>query len=190
MDTATCIVALRQNGKTYLGGDSAAINERSLQCSVRKDKKVFQRKDSDEITWQFGFTSSYRMGQLVQYALVLPVIDKQDEKDLFGYMVKKFIPSLQKCFREGGFEKKEQERVSGGTFIVTVKDQIFKIQDNYQVVMETEDFCAAGCGEQFALGAFYATKEIEDAEKRVRTALEAAEAFSAGVCGPFHILSV
>ncbi len=186
--TATCIVALKQGDVIYIGGDSAGTESHSLKSTVRKDPKVFTKEDSDENKWLFGFTTSYRMGQLIQHVLILPSIDKKDEKNMFGYMVKKFIPALQKCLREGGFESKKEDRVSGGTFIVAVRNQIFKIQSDYQVSMAEDDFYAAGCGEDLALGALYATKEDPDPEKRVRTALEAAERFSAGVRGPFILV--
>jgi len=188
MDTATCIVALKQGGKVYLGGDSAGVNVGSLKIVIRKDRKVFQRKDSNGNIWQFGFTTSFRMGQLVQHVLTIPPLNPS-EKDLFAHMVKNFIPALQKCFRDGGFEQKDKERVTGGTLIIGLRDTIFKIEDNYQVAMEAEDFTAVGCGEQFALGAFYATKGIKDPAKRILTALAAAETFSAGVSRPFHIIS-
>lgn len=122
--------------------------------------------------------------------LVLPPIDLNDQKDMFAYMVKKFVPSLQRCLRDGGFESKREERTSGGTFIVAIKGQIFKIESDYQVAINIEDFSAAGCGEDLALGALYATKEMGDGKRRVEIALEAAEAFSAGVRGPFTILSI
>jgi len=189
MDTTTCIVALKHGDKVYLGGDSAATNE-SLKISIRKDPKVFVKDDADENTWLFGFTSSYRMGQLIQHVLVLPIIDrKKDEKDLLGYMVRKFIPALQKCLREGGYETKKEERTTGGTFIVAVKGEVFKIQSDYQVSVHAENFCATGCGEDLALGALYATKDWQDPEKRLTIALEAAETFSAGVQRPFIIIS-
>ncbi len=186
--TATCIVALKQGDAVYIGGDSAGTESGSLKSTIRRDPKVFEKEDPDENKWLFGFTTSYRMGQLIQHVLVLPVIDKKDEKNMLGYMVKKFIPALQKCLREGGFESKKEERVSGGTFIVAVKNQIFKIQSDYQVSIAEDDFYAAGCGEDLALGALYATKEDSDPEKRIRVALEAAERFSAGVRGPFIIV--
>jgi ATP-dependent protease HslVU (ClpYQ) peptidase subunit len=190
MDTLTCIVALKQGEKVFIGGDSAGTNSFSLKSTLRKDPKVFIKKDANENEWLFGFTSSFRMGQLIQHVFNIPPIDVNDQKDLFAYMVKKFIPALQRCLREGGYEGKREERLFAGTFIVAIKGEIFKIHDDYQVATSLQNFCAAGCGEDLALGALWATKNEEDPQKRVQVALEAAEAFSAGVRSPFTILSV
>lgn len=62
MDTLTCIVALKQRDKVYIGGDSAGTSSFSLKSTIRKDSKVFIKKDGSENEWLFGFTSSFRMG--------------------------------------------------------------------------------------------------------------------------------
>ncbi len=83
----TCIVGLVNKGRTYLGGDSAGVS--GLDITVRKDKKVFSNGE-----FVMGFTSSFRMGQVLQYDFVPPEVDDDDDEDLMRYMVKKFIPEV------------------------------------------------------------------------------------------------
>ena len=59
----TCIVGLVHNGIVYIGGDSAAITIDGVQF-LRSDPKVFIKED-----FLIGFTSSYRMGQLIRFNL-------------------------------------------------------------------------------------------------------------------------
>ncbi len=188
--TATCIVAMVKDGKITIGCDSAASNNQSTKLSIREDKKIFTKtKDTQE--WIFGFTTSYRMGQLVQYSLDLPVHDGTME--LHEFMVSKFIPALRTCFQSGGYESKEKDRVSGGSFIVGFKEKLFVIGSDYQVAISVEPFVSVGCGEHLALGALTALKKakvkisINDA---IIIALETAENYSSGVRGPFHLLSI
>ncbi len=54
----TCIVGLEHNNSVYIGGDS--LGSTSGVTIVRQDKKVFHNGET-----LIGFTSSYRMGQLV-----------------------------------------------------------------------------------------------------------------------------
>jgi ATP-dependent protease HslVU (ClpYQ) peptidase subunit len=61
----TCIVGMVENGKVYIGGDSAGVS--GFDYHIREDQKVFQNGDMI-----FGFTSSFRMGQLLQYSLKIP----------------------------------------------------------------------------------------------------------------------
>ena len=57
----TCIVAVTDGKKIVMGGDSAGVSGYSL--TIRKDKKVFKRKDESGTEWLFGFTTSFRMGE-------------------------------------------------------------------------------------------------------------------------------
>lgn len=174
----TAIVGLAQAGSVYIGGDSAGVSGMSL--TVRADTKVF-RKDR----YLFGFTTSFRMGQLIRYSLTLP----KPGGDLDSFMATTFIDAVRECLKTGGWAAKENEREEGGTFLVGVRGQLFAVYDDYQVAKAADGFAAVGCGDQIALGALYATADTKmGPRRRVRTALAAAERFSAGVRGPFECL--
>ncbi len=185
--TSTCIVAIVHGGKVYVGGDSAGVA--GYNITIRADTKVFTRKDALKNTWVFGFTSSFRMGQLIQYELAVPMVEPE-EKDLHKFMVTKFIPVLRKCLKAGAWEGKKDNQAFGGTFIVGVLGKVFVIGDNYQVGQPANEYASVGCGTQLALGALYATGKNTKMkpEERIRIALEAAEAFNAGVRSPFKIV--
>lgn len=51
----TCVVALKHDGRVYMGADSAGVGGYSLQ--IRNDPKIYRVKDL-----LFGFTTSFRMG--------------------------------------------------------------------------------------------------------------------------------
>lgn len=177
----TAIVGLAQDGKVYIGGDSAGVS--GLSLSVRADTKVFRKGP-----YLFGFTTSFRMGQLLHYCLDLP---KPKGDDLEAFMATRFIDALRECLKTGGWARKENDREEGGTFLVGVRGQLFTIYDDYQVGRAADGFAAVGCGDDIALGALYATAGTElGPRKRVKLALRAAERFSAGVRGPFVCLSL
>jgi len=179
----TAIVGLVHDGKVYIGGDSAGVS--GLSLSVRADTKVFRKG-----RYLFGFTTSFRMGQLIRYSLVPPK-PKVDDADLEGFMATKFIDALRDCLKAGGWARKESDREEGGTFLVGVRGQLFTIYDDYQVARSADGFAAVGCGEDIALGALYATAGTGmKPRKRALLALQAAERFSAGVRGPFICMSI
>ncbi|MDO8520875.1 MAG: hypothetical protein Q7S52_02055 [bacterium] len=182
----TCIVAVTNGKRIVIGGDSAGVGGYSL--TVRKDKKVFKRSDESKTFWLFGFTSSFRMGQLIQYELKLPPVDSNAREDLYGFMVTKFIPSLRECLKSGGYAEKKYEVETGGTFIVGLLGRIFEIENDYQVAEHSESFTAVGCGHDLAKGSLYTSRRSANLHARVRQALEAAERFSAGVRGPFEFV--
>ena len=174
----TAIVGLVQSGAVYIGGDSAGVS--GLSLTVRADTKVFRKNQ-----YLFGFTTSFRMGQLIRYSLKLP----KPKGDLDAFMATTFIDALRDCLKTGGWAAKENDREEGGTFLVGVRGKLFAVYDDYQVGKPADGFAAVGCGDQIALGALHATADAGlSPRRRVKRALAAAERFSAGVRGPFICL--
>lgn len=171
----TAIVGLVHDGAVHIGGDSAGTSGWSL--TVRADAKVFTSGP-----YVMGFTGSFRMGQLLRYALTAP----EPDGDLDKFMVTTFIDSVRDTLRTGGWLKKENEREDSDPFLVGVQGRLFRVDDDFQVGETADGYAALGCGHELALGALYATEKSRMApERRVRLALAAAERFSAGVRGPF-----
>jgi len=175
----TAIVGLVDNGTVYMGADSAGVDS-CYNLTVRADRKLFIKKD-----FLFGFTSSFRMGQLLQYKLSLPIRDK--EQDIFNFMVCDFVEAVRTCLKQGGYAKKDNEVESSGTFLVGYQGRLFKIDSDYQVGENVCGYDACGCGESYALGSLFSHNGHMEGEPRVLLALEAAQQFSAGVRGPFFV---
>jgi len=177
----TAIVGLVHNGAVHIGGDSAGVS--GLSLTVRADVKVFTNGP-----YVFGFTTSFRMGQLIHYAVDPPV---PDPADLDAFMATKFIDAIRDCLKAGGWAKKEAEREEGGCFLVGTCGRLFSVASDYQVGEAADGYAAIGSGDELALGALYATAATKMApRKRIELALHAAERFSAGVRGPFRFASV
>lgn len=176
----TCVIGSIEKGAVYMGADSAGVGGYSL--SRRKDSKVF-------INGEFimGYTSSFRMGQLLRYRFSPP---KQKEgQDIFEYMISDFIEAVRSCLKDGGYTKVSSNEETGGTFLVGYRGRLFTVESDFQVGELYEDYAAIGCGQDIALGSMYSTKG-KPPDERIKTALEAAEEFSAGVRGPFNILKL
>jgi len=174
----TCIVGLIDNGDVYIGGDSAGVA--GLSLSIRADEKVFSNGP-----FIMGFTSSFRMGQLLRYKFDPPA-QTVSQSDM-EYMVTSFIDSARHCFSSNGFGDKDA--TVGGSFLVGYKGKLYSIERDYQVGIPTADFDAVGCGSDLALGAMHATEGLKPMD-RINLALEAASRFSAGVSPPFLVFKL
>lgn len=161
-----------------MGADSAGVAGLSLR--VRHDPKICKVGE-----FLLGFTTSFRMGQLLAHAFEPPLIANPYE--LERYMVTDFAMAVRKCFKEHGYAKKENDVESGGTFLVGVRGRLFRVADDYQIAEAADDFDACGCGEDIALGALHALERCTSLSptERLGIALQAAERYSAGVRGPF-----
>ena len=177
----TCIVAAIDEDYVYIGADSAGVDKTTFSSHVRRDKKVFERGP-----FLFGFTSSFRMGQLLQYKLVLP--EQADGQSDFAFLVGPFIDAVRQCFTDGGFTQKTQEREVGGVFLIAYRDNIYTIYDNFQIEQVAHPYNAIGCGEEVAKGSLYSSVGHRVTKTRVLLALKAAAYFSGAVRGPFHII--
>src|SRR6187549_1735899 len=174
----TVIASLVHKGHIYMGGDSAGVAGTDMH--VRSDPKVFFNGE-----YLIGFTTSFRMGQLLRYAAKLPV---PPENDLHGFMVTTFVDAIRETFKDSGWGKKTSEREEGGCFLVGVRGKLFDIGGDYGVGMNVLGYDAVGCGGIIAQGALHATKGMPP-RQRITRALSAAVQHSSGVRGPFHILT-
>lgn len=175
----TCIVALKHKGRVFMGADSASVGGLSLWHN--KNPKIYVVGP-----FMFGFTSSWRMGQILGYSFIPPKQEKGESVEKF--MHTKFINEVRCCLRTGGFAKVETNQESGGTFLVSYKGRIFTVCDDFQIQETIHNFTACGCGDHLAMGSLHTTaKTAWGPESRLKAALEAAETFSAGVSRPFKI---
>lgn len=177
----TCIVGVKHEGEVYIGGDTAGTA--GLDQTIRSDQKVFRNGP-----FVMGFTTSYRMGQILRYNLVPP---KLPDTRLDRFMVVDFITAVRETLKDNGWLGREETslRDEGGTFIVGVRDQLYIVESDFQVGISADHYAAVGCGDNIALGSLFTTTG-QDPRDRVRMALKAAAHHSAGVSAPFTILKV
>jgi ATP-dependent protease HslVU (ClpYQ) peptidase subunit len=187
----TCIVALKDKNKVYMAGDSLGTDPVTLQKTVRLDEKVFIKTDM-----LFGFTSSFRMGQIIRYVFDIP--ERMEAIGDMEYLVAHFIPALIKCYEDQGFLKKpDDNEYQGGHFLLGYRGNFYDVLDDFQIGIPTLNYEAIGCGEDYAKGSMYTTETLEDKldkkltpQKRLTMALDAACEHSAGVAAPYIILSI
>lgn len=192
----TCIVGVVSRESVYVGGDSAGVGGWDL--TVRRDAKVFRNGP-----FLMGFTTSFRMGQLLRYGLNVRGSERYDPHqpalgecgpgvDPFRYMVTEFVDAVRTLLKAGGFAVKDKEQESGGTFLVGFRNRLFRVDSDFQVGESADGIDAVGAGAAVALGSLHTSGKMMPeiaAERRVTLALEAAERLNGAVRGPFVIES-
>ena len=184
----TCVVGLVADDEVWIGTDSAAVDANNSLQHVR-GKLVRLALGESSATALLGYTTSFRMGQILAHHVALPAMTWRPssvESNVEAYVVQRIVPVVRGAFRDGGWAKKENEREQGGTFIVACKGRLFGVWDDFSVIEPTSGYEAVGSGRYEALGALYATEGMA-ARERVETALRAAEHFNGTVRGPFVV---
>ncbi|OFW63650.1 MAG: hypothetical protein A2Y74_04410, partial [Actinobacteria bacterium RBG_13_63_9] len=113
----TCVVGLVDKGSVCIGADSAGVQGWAL--TVRADEKVFRRGP-----FLMGFTTSFRMGQLLRYRLDVP---DQAGPDVPEFMATVFIDAVRECLKAGGWATVKDGNETGGGFLVGYRGRLFTI---------------------------------------------------------------
>ena len=173
----TCIIGLMDNENIYMGGDSAASDGNAYR--IQTNRKVFRNGPM-----LMGYSTSYRMGQLLEHSLAVP--SRNVNESLEKYMVVDFVNSVRSCFKESGFAQEDDDgKEKGGFFLVGIEKSLFMIESNYQVSQNILPFMSIGSGSSHAEGAMMALTGTP--EERIMEALKIASRFNCGVAAPFYV---
>jgi len=178
----TCIAAIEENGRVYMGADSAGSNGHTLY--FRRDPKMFRVGE-----FLYGCTSSYRMTQLLRFKFRPP--EHRPDVPLDVYLHTSWVDAVRKCFKAGGYLYKKDEVERGGFFLVGYRGILFQVESDFQIGLTHDRWDAVGCGALVARGALHAMRDIDwSPHERLRRALAAAEHCVEGVRRPFIFRSI
>jgi hypothetical protein len=184
----TISAALVDAGVTWMGSDSAATTMDGDR-EVLKNPKVFAKRDTKGTLWLIGWSGDYRLGQLVEHALILPnVLNGLNGNPLLGFLVNEFVKDYRRCLRENGAmaeNQKNHREKAPGELIVGINGEIFTVSKYFDIYSPISPYTAIGSGSATAFGALGATKGLMGPEERILTALELAQEYSASVSDPF-----
>ncbi len=162
-----------------MGGDSAAVS--GWDTRRPRSPKVFRSGP-----FLYGFTSSFRMGQILEHELAPRPREKKTSAR--AYLCGPWIEDVRTCLKQHGYTKIDNNQETGGHFLLGYAGQIFEVYDDFQVADYAEPYATCGSGAAHALGALQVLVHMKLPDATiVRRALQVAEQFNVGVRGPFVI---
>lgn len=189
----TCVVGyVASDGSVYVGADSFSGNPRTR--NIVKNSKLIRltakRGRGKGASLLIGYTSSWRMGQLLRGQLKVPLWKKG--VDVFDYLSVDFAEAIRQVFKDAGFANIKENEESGGYFLVAMDGRLFTVQGDYSVIESADGVDAVGAGEDFALGALHILTGVPGITPRliVTMAIAAAEFLSPLVASPIHVESI
>ena len=150
----TVIIGYADGKNVWMVGDDVACNGEFNECI--SGSKVFKLNDNMLI----GCTSSFRMGQILQYGIKIPSIKKGEDVD--KYMRTSFIDKIIDTFEKSNYSKISNNEATGGTFLVGFFSRIFTVQNDFSVMEYKSPFASVGCGYQYALASMEAMEQFKD----------------------------
>lgn len=190
----TCIVALKDGEDIWFGGDSAATDFGSLNRSQISFPKVFSKRTPEGDVALFGFSGSFKIGQLLKYRFIFPERTKNCEDDL-EYLTCAFSETLRGVLNDAGFLSTDDDathHIGNSEFLLAYRGNIYMVFGSFEILHVTDPFNASGSGSDFALGSLHTTEELSRIKPKDRCllALQTAEKYNAGVKAPFTIVSL
>ena len=184
----TCIAAFVEEGRVWMGGDSAGVSGEG-EITPRADEKVFFNGE-----YLVGFAGSFRLGQVLRYVFEPPPVP-EGCYDIERFMVRDFVDTLRECLKRAGVAQKDDgaEAASiGSGFLVAYRENLWRCDHDYQLGRSRAGMFAIGLGYQLALGSMYALNHSGvsafSPKERIERALFITERFSGAVRAPFTIL--
>ncbi|AXC36891.1 hypothetical protein [Escherichia coli] len=167
----TCIIAHTDGVSSFIAGDKLGSNgfTKTVQTEPKVFEKEFIKLHDDGLTrtkevMALGYTTSFRMGQLLNYNLNLP---EQDASQTFSqYLVLKVIPIIRQMFKEEWGARDASQDVGGGQFIILHNHTIYEVQEDFSVLQPKTRITAVGSGTYHAIAAMQAYIEVENESKK------------------------
>jgi ATP-dependent protease HslVU (ClpYQ) peptidase subunit len=180
----TCIVALEHEGSVWMGGDSAASRDNDVVR--RSNEKVFFNEN-----FLIGYSGSFRIGQLLQYALHIPK-QSYGQTDM-EYMVVDFVDALRNLMRDKGTLMKEEEgEAHDSEILIGYRGKIYVVESDFHVGNPIAPYAACGSGASYAMGAMYVLADDEklSPQEKINKALSASAEYCVAVKQPFSIMGL
>jgi ATP-dependent protease HslVU (ClpYQ) peptidase subunit len=182
----TVIAGIVQDGVVWMGADSLATMGWSLSSRILEEKiarRPVHVEDGEGAEMLLGTSGSVRMGQRVTWRLDPPTLRKG--KDVFDWALE-FADRFQELLAEDKGGRDKGDGHAHGRLLVGFQGRLFILDGAYGVVEGRHGYNAIGSGQELALGALYATRDLPP-ERRLRLALRAAARHDVYVSAPFQI---
>lgn len=174
----TCIVAISDGSKVYMGGERGYSDSYTLVSSTQP--KIF-----DIGSYLIGYAGNSGVGQTVVHNFELPPLGKISKIDI--HMQRVFMPALRKFIKDYDIRLSDNDDDAAG-FIVGVKGKVYEIDlSDFQCIEYDE--VSIGSGSGYAFGSLYTTSRYDISPiDRISISLEAAITYSPTCQGPIDIL--
>lgn len=187
-DGVTCIVGtVGSDGAVYMGADSCGSNGWTW-LEVRNPKLFRLTEEVQGVEMLIGCTGTFRLIDVLTHQLTLPPRKGSQGPD--AWMRATFVPAVRSALNDAGHLEAKNGVVAldnGGSFLVAYAGRLWEVQSDLSVLNIAPVGSAVGSGEVAARGSLWTSREWKNAGKRVRVALESAEAVVATVRGPFVV---
>jgi ATP-dependent protease HslVU (ClpYQ) peptidase subunit len=170
----TTIIGTVKNGNLTLGADSQVTD------GDRKNNHVIMEKITKSNGYLIAGSGDSLPCDILQHIFVPPIPNATEKKDLYKFMITKFVPAMREALDENGYKPHPGDD-STFSMLIAYDGEMFDIGDDFSVCLNNDGIYGVGNGSKFAIGALYAGASVEKA-------LEIAAQNDIYTSGPFQIV--
>jgi len=170
----TTIAGICKNGLVILGADSQVTDGDRINNDLRMEKIT---KNNGYLLAGAGDATPC---DILQHIFIPPVPSITERKNLYKFMITKFVPAMRETLDENGWKPVTGDD-SGFSMLVAFDGELFDIGDDFSVLLNNKGIYGIGNGAKYAIGALSVGATIEKA-------LEAAADNDIYTSGPFQIV--
>jgi ATP-dependent protease HslVU (ClpYQ) peptidase subunit len=170
----TTIVGLVKGANLTIGADSQVTD------GDRKNNHTKMEKITKNNGYLIAGSGDSTPCDILQHIFVPPVPNANEKKDLYKFMITKFVPAMREALEENGYKPTPGDD-SGFSMLIAYDGEMFDIGDDFSVLLNSDGIYGVGNGSKFAIGALYAGASVEKA-------LEIAATNDIYTSGPFQIV--
>lgn len=171
----TTIVGTCKNGNVVLGADSQVTSDSTIYNSLVMEKIT---KNNGYLIAGSGDSSAC---DILQHIFIPPVPNASERKNLYRFMITKFIPAMRECLEENDYKADPSDKESGFSMLIAFDGELFDISDDFSVLVSEDGIYGVGNGAKWAMGALHAGASVQEA-------LEIAAKKDIYTSGPFQII--
>ena len=153
----TTIVGVVKNGHVILGADS----------QVTSNSRPNMHPKLQKITKNNGYliagSGDSTPCDILQHIFIPPVPAATDRKDLYKFMITKFVPAMREVLDENGYKLDGNDKDAGFDMLFAFDGELFEIDSDFSVLLNGDGIYGIGSGSPFAIGALYAGATVEQA---------------------------
>lgn len=171
-----------KTGIVWMAADSLGSNSNGDRY-IRKDKKIF-KKDG----YLIGYTSSYRMGQIIEHKAKLPELPLNNRGNIH---IVKVIDAIAESLYNNNYTMEKDNRHYGGEFIIGWHGRLYCIQSDFQYSTTAINYMCCGAGEDFGLGALHTAQKLKGSNEieALLYAMRAGTKHNCFVAPPFIVMN-
>jgi ATP-dependent protease HslVU (ClpYQ) peptidase subunit len=170
----TTIVGVCKNGTVTLGADS------QVSDGDRPNNSLTMEKITKNNGYLIAGSGDSTPCDILQHIFIPPVPTVAERKNMYKFMITKFVPAMRECLEDNGY-KADPKEDSGFSMLIAFDGELFDIGDDFSVLLNDDGIYGVGNGSKYAIGALFAGASVEKS-------LEIAAHNDIYTSGPFQIV--